>query len=366
MPRKICFSVFDDTVGTKVLHQEGLNEEDAHKVSIRMMMGASDTDMLKESSAILPLHDLGGVAYSFYFGVPCKSKRSPVTMACLTYIIDDELQSHLYGKVPVFNYHSSNVSKQISGLILYEPGFELDQSLRQRIIKWSDNITKVLESTQEQMAGVQSIEIVRSAAAPYFFMRLVNKGQEQIVHTLLVERPILVLCSKEMVKPFLSSLQSFQPRRELLVALFPANFIPPDQFDVLFATPELVGDYPDICMVDLTTGVAKNGQKNEFAKELINKLQENAESGGYNHKTIIDTAVRKLEQEVVKIIRYAGSSMISQYYSLTTNPKQQFAHLSEAERDMAFQLALIRYPEYTNSIDQLYQEVAGKKRKFTI
>ncbi|MCK5305058.1 MAG: hypothetical protein KAJ72_07395, partial [Candidatus Heimdallarchaeota archaeon] len=122
MVHKVCFSVFDDTVGTRAVHYENLTEEEAQQVSIRMLMGAAATDFLRESSAVMPLHDVGGVAYSFFFGVPCKSKRSPITMACLTYIIPEELQSQLYTKVPVFNYNSSNVSKQISGLMLYEPG----------------------------------------------------------------------------------------------------------------------------------------------------------------------------------------------------------------------------------------------------
>ena len=366
MENKVVFSVFDDTVGTKALYADNVSEEEAQKISIRMLMGAAATDILRESSAVMPLHDIGGVAYSFFFGIPCKSKRSPITMACLTYVVPEDMQSQLYTKVPVLNYHSSNVAKQISGLILYEPGYELDESLKQRINKWAENLSTILEAKQEAMAGVQTIDIVRSAAAPYFFMRLVNKGRERVVHALLLGKPVIVVCSKEMVKPFLSSLQSFQPRRELLVSLYPATYVPPDQFDVLFATPELLVNYPDNVIVDLTTGVAKNGEENAFAKELLKKLQDDAEAGGYNHKEIIDAAIRKLEEEVVKIIRYAGTSVISQYYALTTNPKQQFAHLTDAERDMAFQIAYTRYPEYANNIDKLYQEVTGKKRKFAI
>ncbi|MHA1400402.1 MAG: hypothetical protein ACTSQE_08640 [Candidatus Heimdallarchaeaceae archaeon] len=366
MESRIVFSVFDDTVGSKVLLAQGVTEDQSQKISIRMLMGAAATDMLKESSAVLPLHDMGEVAYSFFFGIPCKSKRSPVTMACLTYIISEDLQSQLYTKVPVFNYHSSNVAKQISGLILYEPGYELDESLRQRVFKWAENLSSIMETRQEQMAGVQTIDIVRSAAAPYFFMRLVSKDQDRVVRELMIGRPIVVVCSKEMVKPFLSSLQSFQPRRELLVSLYPAEYIPPDQFDVLFATPDLVSSYPDTVIVDLTTGVAKNGQKSQFCMNLLNKLQEDAESEQYKHREIIDEVIRKMEEEVVKILRYSGSSIISQYYALTTNPKQQFANLTDDEIDMAFTIALVRYPEYTNKIDSLYQEVTGKKRKFSI
>ena len=366
MEKKVCFSIFDDTVGTRALYFENLTEEEAQKLSIRMLMGAAATDILREASAVMPLHDIGGVAYSFFFGVPCKSKRSPVTMACLTYVIPEEQQTQLYTKVPVLNYHSSTVAKQISGLMLYEPGYQLDESLKQRIAKWAENISSILETKADAMAGVQTIEIVRSAAAPYFFMRLVNKGADRVVHALLLGKPVIVICSKEMVKPFLSSLQSFQPRRELLVSLFPASYVPPDQFDVLFATPELISNYPDNVIVDLTTGVAKGGQESEFAKQLLQKLQEDAESGKYKHKEIIDSAIRRLEEEVVKIIRYSGTSVISQYYSLTTNPKQQFAHLTDAEKDMAFQIAYARYPEYASNIDKLYQEVTGKKRKFSI
>ncbi|MHA1668885.1 MAG: hypothetical protein ACTSUR_09520 [Candidatus Heimdallarchaeaceae archaeon] len=367
MSHRICFSVFDDTVGTKPLYFESLTEEEAQKISIRMLMGAAATDILREASAVMPLHDTGGVAYSFFFGIPCKSKRSPITMACLTYIIPEEMQSQLYTKVPVFNYHSSNIAKQISGLMLYEPGYQIDESLKMRVFNWAKNLTSVLETKQEEdISGVQSIDIVRSAAAPFFFMRLVNKGQDQVVHALLIGKPVIVLCSKEMVRPFLSSLQSFQPRRELLVSLFPANYVPPDQFDVLFATPELLSNYPDNVICDLTVGVAKGGEHSDFAKKLLSRLQADAESGRGNHKEIIDSAVRKLEQEVVKIIRYSGTSIISQYYALTTNPKQQFANLEESELDMAFQIAYTRYPEYANSIDKLYQEVTGKKRKFGI
>ncbi|MHA1416185.1 MAG: hypothetical protein ACTSRR_07980 [Candidatus Heimdallarchaeaceae archaeon] len=363
---KIVFSVFDDTVGSRVLLSQNVSEEEAQKVSVRMLMGAAATDMLKESSAVLPLHDMGDVAYSFFFGIPCKSKRSPVTMACLTFIIPEDLQAKLYTKVPVFNYHSSTVAKQISGLILYEPSYNLDESLKQRVLKWAENLNSIMEAKQEQMGGVQTVDILRSAATPYFFMRLVNKGQESVVRELMLGRPIVVVCSKEMVKPFLSSLQSFQPRRELLVSLYPAEYVPPDQFDVLFATPELLSSYPDTLIVDLTTGVAKNGQNCQFCKELLNKLQQDAEAEKYNHKEIIDDAIRKMEEEVSKILRYSGSSIISQYYALTTNPKQQFANLTDSEIDMAFTIALARYPEYTQKIDKLYQELTGKKRKFTV
>ncbi len=366
METKIVFSVFDDTVGSRVLLEKGVTDEQAQKISIRMLMGAAATDMLKESSAVLPLHDMNEVAYSFFFGVPCKSKRSPVTMACLTYIIPEELQSKLYTKVPVFNYQSSSVAKQISGLILYEPSYELDEALKQRIYKWGDNLTNILESTEQQGSEVQTMDIVRSAATPYFFMRLVTKGQDRVIRALIVGNPIVVVCSKEMVKPFLSSLQSFQPRRELLVSLYPAEYIPPDQFDVLFATPDLVASYPNTVIVDLTTGVAKNGEKCTFCMNLLKKLQADAEAESYKHREIIDEAIRKLENEVVKILRYSGSSMISQYYALTTNPKQQFENLTPDEIDMAFTMALIRYPEYSNKIDSLYQEVTGKKRKFSI
>ena len=132
MAHKLCFSVFDDTVGTKPVHFIDLSEEESQKLSIRMLMGAAATDILREASAVMPLHDIGGVAYSFFFGIPCKSKRSPITMACLTYVIPEELQSQLYTKVPVFNYHSSNIAKQLAGLILYEPGYEMDEGLRHR------------------------------------------------------------------------------------------------------------------------------------------------------------------------------------------------------------------------------------------
>ena len=366
MVHRICFSVFDDTVGTKPLHFSNLTEEESHKVSIRMLMGAAATDILREASAVMPLHDIGGVAYSFFFGVQCKSKRSPITMACLTFIIPEGLQSQLYTKVPVFNYHSSNVAKQISGLLLYEPGYQLDESLRGRINNWAKNLGSILETKQDAMADVQIIEVDRAVASPYFFMKLINKGEDGVVHALLNGKPVVVRCSREMVNSFLSSLQSFQPRRELLVSLYPPNFVPPDQFDVLFTTPELLSNYPNSVICDLTIGQAKGGESSEFSKQLIQKLQANAESGGHDHKEIIENSIRKLEDEVVKIIRYSGTSIISQYYALTTNPKQQFASLDEAEKDMAFQIAFTRYPEYSSSIDKLYQEVTGKKRKFNI
>ncbi|MHA2357462.1 MAG: hypothetical protein ACXABK_01665 [Candidatus Heimdallarchaeaceae archaeon] len=366
MVNRICFSVFDDTVGTKPIYFDNLTEEEAQKISIRMLMGAAATDILREASAVMPLHDIGGVAYSFFFGVPCKSKRSPITMACLTYIIPEDLQSQLYTKVPVFNYHSSNIAKQISGLLLYEPGYQMDDSLQTRIFNWATNLNSILETKQESIEGVQTIEIVRSAASPFFFMRLISKGQDRAVHALLNGKPVIVMCSKEMVRPFLSSLQSFQPRRELLVSLFPSEYVPPDQFDVLFATPELISNYPDNVICDLTVGAAKGGEESEFAKHILSKLQQDAETGEHSHKTIIEDAIIKLEQEVVKIIRYSGTSIISQYYALTTNPKQQFANLEEAELDMAFQIAYTRYPEYSGSIDKLYQEVTGRKRRFGI
>ncbi len=366
MVTRICFSVFDDTVGTKPIYFDNLNEEEAQKISIRMLMGAAATDILREASAVMPLHDIGGVAYSFFFGVQCKSKRSPITMACLTFIIPEDMQSQLYTKVPVFNYHSSTVAKQITGLLLYEPGYQIDESLKGRIVNWGNNLGSILEQEQDPTAGVQTIEIVRSAASPYFFMRLINKGQDRVVHALLNGKPVIVMCSKEMVRPFLSSLQSFQPRRELLVSLTPPNYIPPDQFDVLFATPELLGNYPDNVLCDLTIGQAKGGEESEYCKQLLTKLQGSAETGGYEHRELIEHAIRKLEEEVVKIIRYSGTSIISQYYALTTNPKQQFASLEETEKDMAFQIAYTRYPEYSGSIDKLYQEVTGKKRRFEI
>ncbi len=365
MASKLCFSVFDDTVGTKPVHYVDLSEEEAQKLSIRMLMGAAATDILREASAVMPLHDIGGVAYSFFFGIPCKSKRSPITMACLTYVIPEEFQSQLYTKVPVFNYHSSNIAKQLAGLILYEPGYVMDESLKMRINNWADNLTSIMEAKQDT-AVAQTIEIVRAEASPYFFMRLVNKGADRVIDALLIGKPVIVVCSKEMVKPFLSSLQSFQPRRELLVSLFPAEYVPPDQFDILFATPDLLSNYPTNVICDLTVGVAKGGEESEFSKKLIQKLQHDAESGEYNHKELIDTAIRKLEGEVVKIIRYSGTSIISQYYALTTNPKQQFANLEEAEIDMGFQIAFTRYPEYSSSIDKLYQEVTGRKRRFDI
>lgn len=364
MVSKVCFSVFDDTVGTKAIYFDNLSEEESQKISIRMLMGAAATDILREASAVMPLHDIGGVSYSFFFGVPCKSKRSPITMACLTFIIPEELQSQLYTKVPVFNYHSSNTAKQISGLLLYEPGYQMDESLKTRIFNWATNLNSILESKQE--ASTQTIEIVRSAASPYFFMRLINKGQDRVVHALLNGKPVIVMCSKEMVKPFLSSLQSFQPRRELLVSLFPPEYVSPDQFDVLFTTPELLSNYPANVICDLTIGSAKGGEESEFSKIILQKLQADAEGGEYVHKDLIDTTIRKLEEEVVKIIRYSGTSIISQYYALTTNPKQQFADLEESEVDMAFQIAYTRYPEYASSIDKLYQDITGKKRKFNI
>ena len=365
MASKLCFSVFDDTIGTKPLHFVGLTEEESQKLSIRMLMGAAATDILREASAVMPLHDIGGVAYSFFFGIPCKSKRSPITMACLTYVIPEDLQSQLYTKVPVFNYHSSNIAKQLAGLILYESGYQMDESLKMRINNWAQNLTSIMEASQEGSVA-QTIEIVRSESAPYFFMRLVNKGPDRIIHALLIGKPVIIVCSKEMVKPFLSSLQSFQPRRELLVSLYPAEYVPPDQFDVLFATPDLVSNYPTNVVCDLTVGVAKGGEESEFSRKLIQKLQHDAEEGSNKHKEIIDTAIRNLEGEVVKIIRYSGTSIISQYYALTTNPKQQFANLDEAELDMAFQIAFTRYPEYANSIDKLYTEVSGRKRRFEI
>ncbi len=366
MSHKVCFSIFDDTVGTKVLYYQDLTEEESQKVSIRMLMGAAATDILREASAVMPLHDLGGVSYSFFFGIPSKSKRSPITMACLTFILPEQMQSQLYTKVPVFNYHSSNTAKQVSGLILYEPGYELDENMKGRIFNWAKNLASVLETSQEGITGAQSIDIDRSAAAPYFFMRLVNKGEERVVYALLVGKPIVVVCSKEMVKPFLSSMQSFQPRRELLISLYPTNYVPPNQFDVLFATPDLLSNYPDNVIVDLTTGSAINGLESDFSKEMLEKLQTDAESGGLNYKQYIDAALRKIEEEVVKIIRYSGTSMISQYYALTTNPKQQFETLTDSEKDISFQIALLRYPEYSNSIDKLYLEVTGKKRKFEV
>ena len=48
MEQKICFSVFDDTVGVKVLQRDNLTEEDSHRVSIRMLSGAAATDLMKE------------------------------------------------------------------------------------------------------------------------------------------------------------------------------------------------------------------------------------------------------------------------------------------------------------------------------
>ena len=364
MSIRFCFSVFDDTVGTKPLQHEELTEEEAQKVSIRMLMGAAATDILREASAVMPLHDIGGVAYSFFFGIPCKSKRSPITMACLTYIIPEEMQSQLYLKVPVFNYHSSNISKQLAGLILYEPGYEMDESLKLRVTNWANNLSSIMQSKQD--AAAQTIEIVKSEASPYFFMRLINKGPDRVIHALLIGKPVIVVCSKEMVSPFLSSLQSFQPRRELLVSLFPPEYIPPDQFDVLFTTPELLSNYPTNVRCDLTVGLAEGGEESQYSKDIIIKLQQDAEGGGYGHQELIGSAVRNLEGEVVKIIRYSGTSIISQYYALTTNPKQQFASLNEAEIDMAFQISFARYPEYSVSIDKLYQEVTGKKRKFNI
>lgn len=364
MEQKICFSVFDDTVGVKVLQRDNLTEEDSHKVSIRMLSGAAGTDILREASAVMPLHDTGGVAYSFFFGIPCKSKRSPITMACLTYIIQEELQSQLYTKVPVFNYHSSNIAKQLAGLILYEPGFELDDALQTRIRGWATKLTTIM--TKQETAAAQTVEIIRSETSPYFFMRMINKGQDKVVEAILIGKPVVVVCSQEMVKPLLSSLQSFQPRRELLVSLFPKEYIPPDQFDVLFATSDLVSDYPDNVICDLTAGQAKGGDDSDFSKQLIQKLQQDAEGGGKDHRNIIDTSIRGLEGEVVKIIRYSGTSIISQYYALTTNPKQQFANMGGADIDMAFKIAFTRYPEYSSSIDKLYQEVTGKKRRFNI
>ena len=366
MPQKICFSVFDDTVGVKVLLHDNLTEEESHKVSIRMLSGAAAADILKEASAVMPLMDIGGVAYSFFFGIPCKSKRSPITMACLTYIIDEDLQSQLYTKVPVFNYHSSNIAKQLAGLLLYEPGYELDEDLKTRVRGWTTNLSSIMETRQETVGGVETVEIVRSEVSPYFFMRLINKGQDMVVNALLIGKPIIAVCSQEMVKPLLSSLQSFQPRRELLVSLFPREYVPPDQFDVLFASADQVSNYPANVICDMTAGQVKNGEESDFSKQLLLKLQQDAEGGGSDHRNIIDTSIRNLEGEVVKIIRYSGTSIISQYYALTTNPKQQFASLEEAEIDMAFQIAFTRYPEYANSIDKLYQDVTGKKRKFNI
>ncbi|MCG3223768.1 MAG: hypothetical protein H7647_04835 [Candidatus Heimdallarchaeota archaeon] len=242
----------------------------------------------------------------------------------------------------------------------------MDDSLRARITKWGEHIKSVLESKQDDDSGVQTIEIDRAAASPYFFMRLVSKGQDRVVHALVNGKPIAVVCGTEMVKPFLSSLQAFQPRRELLVSLFPANYVPPDQFDVLFTTPDLISNYPNSVICDLTVGKAKGGEESDFSKEILSKLQEDVEASGHNHKKIIGSSILKLEGEVIKIIRYSGTSIISQYYALTTNPKQQFSSLGESEIDMAFQIAYTRYPEYASSIDKLYQDVTGKKRKFGI
>ncbi len=364
MEQKICFSVFDDTVGVKVLQRDNLTEEDSHKVSIRMLSGAAATDILREASAVMPLHDTGGVAYSFFFGIPCKSKRSPITMACLTYVIQEELQSQLYTKVPVFNYHSSNIAKQLSGLILYEPGYELDEALQMRIRGWATKLSSIM--TKQETATAQTVEVIRSETSPYFFMRLINKGQDKVVEAILIGKPVVAVCTQEMVKPLLSSLQSFQPRRELLISLFPKEYIPPDQFDVLFATSDLVSDYPDNVICDLIAGQVKGGDESEFSKQLLLKLQQDVEGGGKDHRNIIDSSIRGLEGEVVKIIRYSGTSIISQYYALTTNPKQQFANMGEADIDMAFKIAFTRYPEYSSSIDKLYQEVTGKKRRFNI
>ncbi len=356
------FSVFDENQGASSVLYEGLDENAAHQVSVKVLMaaGASSADSITESSAVLPFLELGMSSYSYFFTLPCQAKRASSCIGALSFFVEQSKQTTLFQKITNFNFHTSQLIHVIRTAFTYSSDSKLDDPLRDQIIYWARALANQLVTDEEVAAApIATTQEIGEEVSPYLFMRLAGDGAERIVNALLTGSPIVIAEDSSTSKAMMASLEAFAPR-ELKKVVSPKSFVAPTEFDILVIESQYAAGYINEPVIYPSSGKIEHGTECNFSKRLLDEIQEKAEKGKRDWKPIVQERINYINDHIDKLLLHCGGDVLSQFVRISSNPRQEFKNLSRDQMIIIFQAAYIRHRDITEDLNKLSDMLLGK------
>lgn len=357
------FSVFDEDQGASSVLYEGLDDNAAYEVSVKVLMaaGASSADSITESSAVLPFLELGMSSYSYFFTLPCQAKRASSCIGALSFFVEQKDQAALFQKITNFNFHTSQLIHVIRTAFTYSSTSKLDDPLKDQITYWARALANQLVTVEPEAvaAAVATTQDIGEEVSPYLFMRLAGEGADKIVNAVLTGSPVVIAEDSSTAKAMMASLEAFAPR-ELKKVISPKSFIVPTEFDVLVIESQYAAGYINEPVIYPSSGKIEHGTECNFSKELLDEIQEKAEKGDTNWTPIVQNRISYINEHIEKLLLHCGGDVLSQFVRISSNPRQEFKNLSRDQMVIIFQAAYIRHRDITEDLDKLSDMLLGK------
>jgi hypothetical protein len=356
------FSVFDENQGASSVMYEGLDDNAAHQVSVKVLMaaGASSADSITESSAVLPFLELGMSSYSYFFTLPCQAKRATSCIGALSFFVEQSKQTTLFQKITNFNFHTSQLIHVIRTAFTYSSNAKLDDPLRDQITYWARALANQLViPLEEEVAPSVATQEIGEEVSPYLFMRLAGEGAERIVNAVLTGSPVVIAEDSSTAKAVMASLEAFAPR-ELKKVISPKSFVAPTEFDILVIESQYAAGYINEPIIYPSTGKIEHGTECNFSKRLLDEIQDRAEKNDRDWSSLVQGRISYIDEHIEKLLLHCGGDVLSQFVRISSNPRQEFKNLSRDQMVIIFQAAYIRHRDITEDLNKLSDMLLGK------
>ncbi|MHA2270663.1 MAG: hypothetical protein ACXACI_02290 [Candidatus Hodarchaeales archaeon] len=266
-------AIFDMIMGPKPIFFCGLEgENEATKIGIKSHVTFSMHDSQSPQSsgdAVVPFQELNKTAFVYLF----EAMGQPAT---LSYVVDQSIQSSLYRSVHLLKVQAERLVEQVKSDLEDGKGQKLAKETQKLLKSWAAELPEFVEMTVEEEVLRKKITIKKMETEGSFsFLNKILKGEfEKIVGGLLREESVYVAGDRPMCELAIATLEAFCPQLPKKIT-WTDSYVPPGNATLIGIPRPLAKVYIGNVVVDLDSGKVEGGQKDSFAKKLVEITKKN-------------------------------------------------------------------------------------------
>ncbi|MFQ5977251.1 MAG: hypothetical protein ACE5OZ_03845 [Candidatus Heimdallarchaeota archaeon] len=269
-------TVFDIITGPKAVFFSGLNDEnEATKIAFKSHIAFSMHDShspQRSGDAVVPIQELNKTAYVYLFEAMDQS-------ATLSYVVDSSVQSSLYKSVHLLKVQAERLIEQVKADLESSQGEKIAKETQNLLKQWSSELPEFVEMTVEEEVLRKKITIKKSETEGSFsFLNKILKNEfEKVVGAVLREETIYIAGDRPMCELAMATLEAFCPKIPQKIA-WTDTYVPPGNASFVGIPKPLAKVYIGNIVVDLDSGKVEGGQKDAFAKKLVDITRKKKKS----------------------------------------------------------------------------------------
>ncbi|MHA2096916.1 MAG: hypothetical protein ACW98F_20060 [Candidatus Hodarchaeales archaeon] len=340
----IIFSIFDVQEGPTPLFTTCKKDNNlAQRIALKshLTMAMEVNGKFGNVDGILPLPDLGKIAYVFLF---CCDQTERI--ASLSYIVDEFEEMGLYSKIAKLKNQALQLSQEITEKFFLQNKAIIDKELELQLCSFGSSVSGISEGSSIKIETMDRPNEQKISLS--FLLEWIKKDLDEAILALLLGKPIIVVGHKINTSVIVNSLSLFTPFPINDIVEYTSIFVDPQRFGILGIPEELLGLYnsENIVIINTNKRAVLNGKKSKFLQKFVKTLRS-LKNENQQRETLSETLNRfkfamislthVLKQENV------NSSVLSNF----------FQNYTSNEKELVLKITQYHHPEIYEIINRL-------------